>query len=240
MKDNYKKKIKELNELGFCKIKIGYKPLLTKLRKKWLMMFNNISKEIYGKKIKNDQDLIKLEKSKFRRAFVAVFDLIHLDPEIYNLASERKLLKIYKKLGIKHPHYGTRPLTRVDMPQDLKHSFFDAHQDYPYNRHSKNSIVVWIPFMNTGYKEGCLEVSPRSHETKKVFKQKKNSQLIKNSNKFNFTKVKVKLGEALIFSEFLVHKSGVNRSNKIRFSLQLRVTDLLSKEYMKRYYPVVR
>ena len=94
--------------------------------------------------------------------------------------------------------------------------------------------------MNTGYKEGCLEVSPRSHQTKKVFKQKKNSQLIKNSNKFNFTKVKVKLGEALIFSEFLVHKSGVNRSNKIRFSLQLRVTDLLSKEYMKRYYPVIR
>ena len=58
--------------------------------------------------------------------------------------------------------------------------------------------------------------------------------------RFKFKKVKVKLGEALIFSEFLVHRSGVNRSKKIRFSLQLRVTDLLSKEYMKRHYPVVR
>jgi len=238
MKDNYKKKLKELNELGFCKVKIGYKPFLTKLRKKWLNMFNNISHEIYGKKIMSDKDLINLEKSKFRKAFVAVFDLIHLDPEIYNLASEKKLLKIYKKLGIKHPHYGTRPLTRVDMPRDLKHSFFDTHQDFPYNKHSKNSIVVWIPFMDINYKIGCLEVSPKSHIKKKVFEQKKNSRLIKNSSKFKFIKAKVKLGEALIFSQFLVHKSGINRSNKIRFSLQLRVTDLLSKEYMKKHYPI--
>ena len=240
MSENYKNKLNELKEFGFCKIKIGYKPFLSKLRKKWLKMFNNISHEIYGKKITSDKDLIALEKSKFRKAFVAVFDLIHLDPEVYSLASQKKLLQIYKKLGIKHPHYGTRPLTRVDLPKDLKHSFFDAHQDFPYNRHSNNSIVVWIPFMNTSHKEGCLEVSPKSHVKKKVFEQKKGSKLIKNSSRFKFTKVKVKLGEALIFSEFLVHRSGINRSKNIRFSLQLRVTDLLSKEYMKRYYPVVR
>ena len=240
MKENFEDKLKQLDEVGFCKINIGYKPFLKKLRQKWLQMFNNISHEIYGKKIMNDKDLINLEKGKFRKAFVAVFDLIHLDPDIYNLASQKKLIKIYKKLGIKHPHYGTRPLTRVDLPQDLKYSFFDAHQDFPYNRHSKNSIVVWIPFMNTNHKEGCLELSPKSHIEKKVFEQKKNSKLIKNSNKFKFTKVKVKLGEALVFSEFLVHRSGINRSKKIRFSLQLRVTDLLSKEYMRRHYPVVR
>ena len=88
MSENYKNKLNELKEFGFCKIKIGYKPFLSKLRKKWLKMFNNISHEIYGKKITSDKDLIALEKSKFRKAFVAVFDLIHLDPEVYSLASE--------------------------------------------------------------------------------------------------------------------------------------------------------
>ena len=102
MSVNFKNKLNKLNEFGFCKIKIGYKPFLSKLRKKWLKMFNNISHEIYGKKITNDKDLIALEKSKFRKAFVAVFDLIHLDPEIYNLASQKKLIQIYKNLGIKH------------------------------------------------------------------------------------------------------------------------------------------
>ena len=50
----------------------------------------------------------------------------------------------------------------------------------------------------------------------------------------------MKLGQAVVFSEFLVHASGYNVSNKIRFSVQLRFTDLLSKEYMLRGYPVKR
>ena len=37
------------------------------------------------------------EKSKFKKAFVAVFDLIHMDPEIYKLASDKKMLNIYKQ-----------------------------------------------------------------------------------------------------------------------------------------------
>ena len=84
-----------------------------------------------------------------------------------------------------------------------------------------------------------MEVSPGSHEKKKVFKMKKKSMLIKNSSNFKFFKSRVKLGQALIFSEFLVHRSGQNISNKIRFSVQLRFTDLLSKEYMRKNYPVI-
>jgi len=230
MSVSYIQKNKELNELGYCKVNIGHKNFLKKLRKKWITLFNNISSQLHGVKIKDDYDLIRLEKSKFRKSFVAVFDLIHMDPEIYKLASDKKMLDIYKKLGVKHPHYGTRPITRVDIPKDKKHSFFDVHQDFPYNKHSKNSLVVWIPLMDTGVQEGCLEVCPKSHVEKKIFKQKK-SRLIKNPKQFELIKTKVKLGEALIFSQFLVHKSGTNTSNKIRFSLQLRVTDLLYKIY---------
>ena len=240
MYESYIQKNKELNKFGYCIVNIGHKIFLEKLRKKWITLFNNISSQMHGVKVKNDQDLIKLEKSKFKKAFVAVFDLIHMDPEIYKLASDKKMLNIYKKLGVKYPHYGTRPITRVDLPKDKKHSFFDVHQDFPYNKHSKNSLVVWIPLMDTGQKEGCLEVCPKSHTEKKIFKKKKNSMQIKNPSKFEFTKTKVKLGEALIFSQFLVHRSGTNTSNKIRFSLQLRVTDLLSKEYMERFYPVIK
>ena len=94
--------------------------------------------------------------------------------------------------------------------------------------------------MDTGPKEGCLEVCSKSHRDKNIFEQKKNSLLIKDSRKFKLNKIKVKVGEALIFSQFLVHRSGINTSNKIRFSLQLRVTDLLSKEYMARHYPVIK
>tara|TARA_B100001173_G_scaffold297666_1_gene294468 strand:- start:84 stop:803 length:720 start_codon:yes stop_codon:yes gene_type:complete len=234
-----KKEINEFHNRGFCIVDIGCKNHLINLRKKWIKMFNNISSEMYGINIKNDNDLLKLEKSKYRKVFVAVFDLIHLDPEVFLISSVKKIFNYAKQLGVRFPHHGTRPLTRVDFPKDKKYSYFDCHQDFPYNKHSLNSVVIWIPLQDTGVKEGCLEVSPRTHQKKKIFKMKKNSMLIKDSSSFKFIKTKVKTGEALIFSEFLVHRSGKNISEKIRFSIQLRLTDLLSKEYMKKNYPVI-
>lgn len=231
---------KKFLEKGFCVIKIGNKRKLKKIRQKWINLINNISHETYGLKIKNDKDLIKLEKDKKKRdVFVAVFDLLHLDPDVFELASSQKILKKMKTFGLKFPHHGTRPLTRVDFPKDQKYSFFDVHQDFPYNKHSKNSIVVWIPLQNSSDKNGCLQVCPGTHIKKRIYPTKKRSKLIKNTKKFNFLQTNVKLGEALIFSEFLVHRSGKNISNKIRFSIQFRFTDLLSKEYMMRKYPVI-
>ena len=64
--------------------------------------------------------------------------------------------------------------------------------------------------------------------------------IIKKKNSFRLEDVELKLGQALIFSEFLVHTSGSNISDKIRFSVQLRFTDLSKKEYMLRGYPVNR
>ena len=162
-----KKEINKFKKNGFCIVNIGYKNNLKNLRKKWIKMFNNIASEMYGINIKNDKDLIKLEKSKYRKVFVAVFDLIHLDPEVFKLSSIKKIIDCAKKLGVKFPHHGTRPLTRVDFPNDKKYSLFGCHQDFPYNKHSINSIVVWIPLQDTGIKEGSLEVSPGSHEKKK-------------------------------------------------------------------------
>ena len=48
------------------------------------------------KKITSDKDLIVFEKSKFRKAFVAVFDLIHLDQKFYNLAVKKNYYKFTK------------------------------------------------------------------------------------------------------------------------------------------------
>ena len=164
-----KKKIKEFNNKGYCIVKIGYKNQLANLRRKLLKMINNIASEMHGINIRNDKDLIKLEKSKYRKVFVAVFDLLHLDPEVYRLSSIEKIIQLEKKLSIKYPHHGTRPLVRVDFPNYKKYSYFKTHQDFPYNNHSINSVTVWIPLQNTGVKEGSLEVSPGTHKEKKIF-----------------------------------------------------------------------
>ncbi len=231
--------LKNYNNNGFAIINIGHQNKLSKLRKNWISKFDKIFSELKSIRIKNDQDLIREEKGKERNLLVAVLDLLHLDPLIYELSSSKKILNIVKKFQINSPHHGTRPYIRADFPNDKKYSFFDLHQDFPYNNHSLNSLVVWIPLQNTGIKEGCLRVSKKSHKRRKIYKTDKNL-IIKKKNSFRLEDVELKLGQALIFSEFLVHTSGSNISDKIRFSVQLRFTDLSKKEYMLRGYPVNR
>ena len=230
--------IKKLQNSGYIKKQIEKKDLI-KLKSNWISIFDKICQIKLNKRIKNEKDIIKLYFSKNRSLWVSVYNLLHLDPLIYRIASSKKILSYCKKIGIKKPHFGTRPYVRVDMPNDLKYSKFKAHQDFPYNYHSKNSVVIWIPLQSTDKELGCLRVSEKSHFKKKVFKHNHDKFII-NRDRFKFKDIPCKFGEAIIFSEFLVHESGENISDKIRFSVQLRVTDLSSKEYAKRNYPVIR
>jgi ectoine hydroxylase-related dioxygenase (phytanoyl-CoA dioxygenase family) len=120
------------------------------------------------------------------------------------------------------------------MPNDPNYRFH-THQDYPFNNGSLNSLVIWIPLQKTEKKEGCLMVAPGSHKKKKIFKTDKNL-IIKDDSKFKFIDIPCELGECLIFSQFLVHRSGINTSDNIRFSVQLRVNDLYCNNYSRRFF----
>jgi len=253
MKNNSLKKFYKEN--GYFIYKINKKVIIN-LRKEFISIFNLISKGNIRKKIKNDNDIIKLYKSKNRNLWTSVYDIIKLHPGIFAISNQKHLEKILNIAGIEKPCFGTRPQVRVDMPNDAKFSF-QSHQDYPFNLGSKNSITLWMPLQDTDYKMGTLKVSEKSHRTEKIYKYGLNNKkfdidvgkLVKrkvpanhhykvslNDKLFNFKSIKVKAGEALVISQFLVHKSGKNLSDKIRFSVQLRYTDLAEKDYIKRKY----
>ena len=105
-------------------------------------------------------------------------------------------------------------------------------------------------------KNGTLQISKNSHLGEKTYlygygnkfnidlakniknkiSNKDHYKLSLNDNKFNFEDIEMKVGQALVFSQFLVHRSGENKSDNIRFSVQLRYTDLADKEYAKNNY----
>ena len=91
------------------------------------------------------------------------------------------------------------------MPNDLKYSKFKAHQDFPYNYHSKNSVVIWIPLQSTDKELGCLRVSEKSHFKKKKSLNITTINLLLIETVLNLD-IPCKFGEAIIFSEFLVHE----------------------------------
>ena len=94
-------------------------------------------------------------------------------------------------------------------------------------------------------KNGSLKVIPESHKKgfikdsinwknlkvppNKVYSEKSKSLGV-------FKNVDAKLGEVLLFSTFLVHKSGLNLTNNIRYSINIRFNDLYSQDYAERNY----
>ncbi len=149
-----------------------------------------------------------------------------------SLASHSLVQKILSEIGFTLPTYDCIPNVRCDMPTDECGYQFAQHQDWTHNLGSLNSVTFWIPLQDVPNDLGPLEVAPRTH---KLGALRNNGGIISDDNKFDFCSVPMKLGDILIFDQLLVHRSGFNStSNKIRFSVQLRISDMSCQDYASR------
>ncbi len=217
---------------GFELVDTQLDTYLSKLKLEMISVFSEIS-SIFGLgSISNDSEIAELYTSKNHDVWAAAYDQLRYLPRLVGLVNNPEILEIVKKCGIKFPSLSTRPILRVDMPNGTKHDF-PAHQDYSYNQGSLNSITIWIPLQGVNEKMGALQIIPKSHMDESVPSK---DGLIINPNLEKFVTVPTKLGQVLVFSQFLHHKSGKNNSEKIRFSIQLRYNDLSDESWGKRKY----
>tara|TARA_B110000003_G_C16605702_1_gene517429 strand:- start:236 stop:964 length:729 start_codon:yes stop_codon:yes gene_type:complete len=226
---------------GFEIVKINKINEIYALRKKFIGIFSTVSKLNNYKIIKNDDDIIRLYKQK-KKLWIAAYDQIRLIPETFSFIDKNVCKKVSSVSGIKIPAYTSKPLIRVYMPNNLGTSKTVPHIDYPSHRGSENAVTVWLPLQDLKIGYGTLKVLPGSHKFKTV-----SGSIMKNSitrldiSSKNYEKkmidLKVKAGEAIVMSQFLIHSSGDNVSNKIRFSLDFRLNDLGDKTYaLRKYY----
>jgi len=190
-------------------------------------IFQNIANSNGIKIGNNDSDIINLSKSN-HDLWVAAYDQLRFLPEILSLTKEPVIEEQIKKCGIEFPVID-EIVIRGDMPFDDEW-LSKIHQDFTYFQGSMNCIAIWIPFQEITEDIGPLEIIKGSHKDG-VFDDENDSL-----DESEFFSVPMKIGEALVFSQFLLHRSGKNRSNKIRFSLQIRINDLSQKEWANRKF----
>ena len=228
----------QYEENGYFVYKTNYADRFAIIRKKFIRIFNEIAIRHNLDTINKDADIIGLYRSKNRELWVAAYDQLRFSPEVVELVNDSVLLDIAKQCGIKFPSLTNRAVIRADMPSDVDHDF-ELHQDFPYNQGSFNSITIWIPFQDTDAKLGAVQVIPKSHKNGTV--KNENGIIVKQELDKCIT-APLKLGEVLVISHFMHHKSGLNVSkdpeNQIRFSAQIRYTDLADHEWAKRKYYV--
>ena len=163
-----------------------------------------------------------------------IFEILPSTLEVYKFLSSSGIKLILEEAGLRNPTLGTVPLIRIDRPKD---NFFSTpwHQDTWYSFSSPNSIVIWIPLSELSKDIGYLKYEEDSHKKGVrdfVLNEKSNEKftLIDDPLKEKIKEIKISFGEILIFRQSLLHKSGFNKSNKCRISLQLRFNDMYQEK----------
>ena len=164
-----------------------------------------------------------------------IYELLPTTVELYKFLSSKGISSILKDAGLRNPTLGTVPLIRIDRPRDT----FNAtpwHQDTWYSFSSENAITIWIPLTELSNDIGYLKYEKNSNNKGVrdfIINEGSNEgfKLLNNPLEENIKEIKVSFGDILIFRQSILHKSGFNKSNECRLSLQLRFNDMYKEAY---------
>ena len=117
----------------------------------------------------------------------------------------------------------------IQLPED-KHSLLQMHTDF-FSGESQFQANLWFPMMNVSKTQSMFIINPKNSIS--ILKE------IKSNLKTDFDKldkkykkqcnwIKVKKGEAIIFSPNCLHGNVVNNENKTRVSINIRYKNLFS------------
>ena len=198
--------------------------LNTKKSKKF-SNFDNVIKYMYGIDIKQKTNLIS-----------KLYDITPDLHEVHEITASKTFVKIIKKLGIKYPTVGTNITLRLDRPYDRKLNT-SLHQDIWYSMISNNSLTIWFNLSKVNEIDGPLEICKTFK--KKIYKftdNKMGTYTAEVSDKYKFNQIYLKENEILVFSQYLLHRSGNNLSNKPRASIQIRYNDFYNNKKFNKSY----
>jgi len=158
---------------------------------------------------------------------------------LYQLASDSELISYIKELGVKFPNMCTRPVLFFNHPKLAKEEVYyktPNHQDWPSMESSLNSLVIWVPLVNVNKENGSIIIYPGSHKNG-VLPFKTNGGFAQVEYKGESIQPELEVGDIVIFSTMLVHKSGDILNDSIRWSCHFRYTDMLEEDFINRGFP---
>jgi len=160
---------------------------------------------------------------------------------LHRLSLEESIEIVLKRLGLSFPNISTRPVLYFNSRYLAKKEVYwrvFPHQDWRSMQGSLDSVVVWIPLIDIPLALGSLEVVPGSHiEGLSTIEVVDGFGRVEHYEDQDFTALETEQGDALFFSAFLVHRSGTNRTDSIRWSCHFRYNNLDEQTFIDRGYP---
>ncbi len=176
-----------------------------------------------------------------RKAFIHCGKHAQHTVQLHTLSLSSQSLGVLSDIGIAYPSICTRPVVYFNHPKIAEEEVYwkvFAHQDWRSMQGSLDSIVIWVPLVGIDRDMGALQVSPGSHrgglQTSSV---ESGFGRVDTIGEDKFEDVILSRGDALVFSSFLVHRSGNNIDRRIRWSAHFRYNNMDEKTFIERGYP---
>lgn len=160
---------------------------------------------------------------------------------LHRFSLDARVLAVLTALGLEQPNISVRPVLFFNSRHLAAKEFYwrtPAHQDWRSMQGSLDSVVVWVALVDVDNDLGALQVVPGSHTEGLLTERFADG--FGQTDRFSdddFIPVEMAKGDALFFSSFLVHRSGVNTTEAIRWSAQFRYNNLADPSFVQRGYP---
>jgi phytanoyl-CoA hydroxylase len=187
------------------------------------------------------KDLVQVH-AKDRKDFVHILDAAHTLPGFYGLCASSLMRDMLKAIGYEHVSMTMTPRIRFDFPNEDEFLQPD-HQDHYYNDGDQPFVTVWMPLLSVAPDMGALGVRPGSQVLgvlpRREIKERPYILLQDGpwQDKFPNVDLCLNYGEAIVFHMDLIHKSGLNRADRPRATLQLRYNNLADATYAAQGWP---
>jgi len=160
---------------------------------------------------------------------------------LHRLSLRETIISQLIALGVEAPSICTRPVLYFNSRHLARSEVYyksPPHQDWRSMQGSLNAIVVWVPLADVSRELGALEIIPGSHlwglqESREDVWYRH----IEGLQDDQYKSIEMEAGDALFFSAFLVHRSGDNVTDSIRWSCHFRYNDLEEPTFISRKYP---
>jgi len=171
-------------------------------------------------------------------AFLTCAKMLQNIPYLHQISSSSKTINLLEKLGLKNPSICYTPLIMFNSII-LNKYITPLHQDWRSMQGSLDSVVLWSPLLDVDNNFGNIEFIPGTHKLglQHTDKDEWFRHISENNFQNNIISIKLFEGDLIVFSSFLIHKTGINHNNRIRWSMQFRYNNLSEETFIRRKYP---
>ena len=165
---------------------------------------------------------------------------IHNSLSLLRAASSLAVVDVLKNAGLGDPMNWVNPEARIDLPGNTFYSQ-PWHQDWRSGQGSLNSVTMWVPLHQVDKTNGAIDLIPGSHmwglsPMEELSNPRRYSVVDPRIESWPRMTATLTAGECILFSQMLVHRSGVNSSKLPRLTCQFRYSDRSESNFVANRY----